>query len=91
MTKIYCNETNQEYDRQTLIDQNGIYQLGDTKLYLTQYPYINQGGTPTQVFYQAHAIDDDGNSYMIFWDIINEDTEDESEACDWEDYTVQQS
>ena len=33
--------------------------------------------------YKAHAIDVAGNQYMIVWEVINSETTDESEACDW--------
>lgn len=40
--------------------------------------------------YQALAEDDQENEYLVMWNIINEDCEDESEACDWTKYTVQE-
>lgn len=43
-------------------------------------PFVSDNGTE----YIAHAIDDEGNEYMVLWDVVNSDTEDESESCDWE-------
>ena len=42
----------------------------------------------TDNFYTAHAIDDDDNDYQIFWEIITHDCDDQSDACNWNDYSV---
>jgi hypothetical protein len=42
-------------------------------------------------FYEAHALDEDENEYMIYWPVINHnyhDGGDESDACDWDDYEI---
>lgn len=46
----------------------------------TQNPYVNDEGNQ----YLAHAIDENENEYIIAWEVINNETTDESEACDWE-------
>ena len=36
-------------------------------------------------WYEAPAKDDDGNEYLVMWDILdNWDSDDESDACDWD-------
>lgn len=36
-------------------------------------------------WYEASAKDDDGNEYIVFWDILPDwDGEDEGDACDWD-------
>lgn len=44
----------------------------------TQDPYIKDNT------YTAHAISVFGDEYQLSWNIINEETTDESETCDWE-------
>lgn len=38
--------------------------------------------------YRANAIDDEGNEVRITWPIINHETEDGGESCDWDNFTV---
>ena len=41
--------------------------------------------------YQALACDNQGNSYLVVWDVTINDidkSEDESNACDWDDFRV---
>lgn len=47
----------------------------------TQDPYVTDAGDQ----YQAHAVDADDKEYLIIWDVVNEDVEDESDACDWDE------
>jgi hypothetical protein len=56
-------------------------------LELLETPYITQGGTPTVAYYEAEAVDVEGNSYTVRWDITDNDTEEASEACDWDAFT----
>ena len=58
------------------------------KLTLTQHPYINGGEVHNSIYvlrdwYEAEAVDDNGNEYRVIWTIDNPDVEDESDACDW--------
>lgn len=46
----------------------------------TQDPYVSDEGDT----YQAHALDAEGNEYLITWEVANGETEDESDACDWD-------
>lgn len=66
---------------------------------ITQQAYLNQGGTPTSVWYEAHATsrtrkDTDGEpiGYKVFWSIKEgeEQSEFESEACDWDDFELEE-
>ncbi|MFD1179191.1 hypothetical protein ACFQ3W_23260 [Paenibacillus puldeungensis] len=46
-----------------------------------QDPYVSDNGEQ----YIAHAIDAEGNEYLITWSVINYETTDESEACNWDE------
>lgn len=54
---------------------------------LTQDAYYAEGRGQ----YTAHAVDEDGNEYMIYWNIVAEANEDgyyeceEDEMCDWDE------
>lgn len=63
------NETNS-----TIIEWNEI------ELRTTQDPHVSDDGK----FYKAPAISIFGGEYEITWEVINFDTTDESEACDWD-------
>lgn len=64
-----------------------------TIIKLTQDAYANGGSIRAgsrsayelTSWYEAHAEDDNGNEYRVIWEIVNPDTEDESDACDWLD------
>lgn len=72
----------------------GLVDYGYDTLYLTQDPYIDSreivsfSGTYTKNIYTAHAIDHQGEDYKIIWEIIDENAEDESDACGWDEYTI---
>jgi hypothetical protein len=60
-------------------------------LKLMQEPYINDqmlSGVQRRCVYEALAIDDNDDEYMVTWNVINLDCEDESEACNWDKFTV---
>lgn len=40
------------------------------------------------MYYKATFTDGDGYEYYVRWDIIDHDTEDESECCDWDVFRV---
>ena len=61
----------------------GTVMYGEVELRLTQNAYII---SDTQ--YQANAVDDVNNDYQVNWDIINIDCDDESNACNWDKYSV---
>lgn len=48
---------------------------------LTQDAYITGNGS--RDYYRAHAVDADNNEYYIIWDIVDAESDDESNACDW--------
>lgn len=66
----------------------GVVEYKGKTLSLTQYPYINYHNTKD--YYISHAVDDEENEYMVYWNIINDNAEDESDCCDWENYEVAQ-
>ncbi|MFU1797664.1 hypothetical protein ACM1RC_27620 [Paenibacillus azoreducens] len=57
-----------------------IIQWEGKELRTTQDPYISDDGSQ----YIAHAVDDRDDEYIITWEVINYETMDESEACDWD-------
>ena len=73
----------------SLTEQYGDYKDVDgTEYCLTQYPYPDtiRGGV---VGYVAHGYDRAGNPMHLAWEITNSETEDESEACDWDVFDAQ--
>lgn len=68
-------------------DQYGEVSHEGKKLVLTQYPYIEQNPNG-EIVYRGCATNSAGDHYELEWDIVNESCEDESEACDWEDFRV---
>ncbi len=47
---------------------------------LTQDAYVSDDSET----YEAHAADDEGNVYKVFWRVICTDTDDQSNCCDWD-------
>jgi hypothetical protein len=67
----------------SLTEQYGEYKDVDgTEYCLTQYPYLD--GTNDNPHYTADGYDFAGNPVRLTWEITNSETEDESEACDWD-------
>lgn len=62
-----------------------VFMDGD-EIRTTQDPYITEqeGWFDDKPFYKAHGVDDENNEYIIYWKIVDEETTDESNACDWE-------
>lgn len=58
----------------TIVDWNG------KELRTTQDPYVSDDGSE----YKAHAVDAEGNEYMITWEVVDAEATDESCACDWD-------
>jgi hypothetical protein len=56
-----------------------IFEVEGVEFRTTQDPYPNDSGNQ----YIAQAIDADGNTYQVRWDVLNFDTTDESEVCNW--------
>ena len=58
---------------------------------LTQNAYATGGSFPVPgggmyngEWYEAHAVDSSGHEYIVCWTDCNGDSEDESDACDWD-------
>ncbi|MFB7817401.1 hypothetical protein ACFC0X_24930 [Paenibacillus chitinolyticus] len=51
----------------------------DQVLKTTQDPYVSDDGDT----YIAHAVDEQNNEYIIKWEVIDHETDDESSACNW--------
>jgi hypothetical protein len=68
---------------ENLTKQYGEYKDTDgTEYCLKQYPYLD--GTNEAPIYTANGYDRAGNPMRLTWEITNSETEDESEACDWD-------
>jgi hypothetical protein len=54
---------------------------------LTQQAYV----VNAEGLYQANGVDADGNDYTVSWQAYDNwlEFEDESDACNWDKYTVQ--
>lgn len=59
-----------------ICEKNGV------QFILTQTPYCDDTS------FKAHAEDIHGNEYILEWEIVNEDVEDMSTSCDWENFSV---
>lgn len=46
----------------------------------TQDPYVSDDGKT----YKAEAVSVFGDKLEVTWEVINEETDDESEVCDWD-------
>jgi hypothetical protein len=57
-------------------------------VYLTQQAYLD--GTFENPVYRAAAEDAEGNEYNVFWTPVENymELEDESDCCDWDDFSV---
>ena len=78
-------------------DHGTVEHKGKT-LELTQEAYPTSGSFPVPGgetysgnWYEAHAVDADGNDYRVIWTEVDRDREDASEACDWDnpDYVLE--
>ena len=74
------------------IKDHGTVKHGDKTLVLTQDAYPTSGSFPvpggatyTGDWYEAHAVDAGGTEYRVIWTDVDYETEDESDACDWDD------
>ena len=78
--------------KQSNMSDHGTVAHGDKTLVLTQDAYPTSGSFPvpggatyTGDWYEAHAVDAGGTDYRVIWTDVDYETEDESEACDWDD------
>ena len=67
----------------------GTVEYKGKTLTIKQSPYLNYN-TVMGDHYKSMAEDEEGNEYIVRWDIINPDCEDESDACDWQDYQIEE-
>ena len=68
---------------------HGTVEHGDKTLTLTQEAYSQGGSFPVPGgatyngdWYEAHAVDANGNDCRVIWTEVDHQTEDESDACD---------
>lgn len=80
----------------TLTAEFGNYTKDGVDYAITQNPYQSYcAGSSTaymvagENYYVASGYDRAGNGVRLIWEITNPETEDESDACDWEDFTVE--
>lgn len=78
--------------KQSNMSDHGTVEHGDKTLVLTQDAYPTSGSFPvpggatyTGDWYEAHAVDAGGTEYRVIWTDVDYETEDESDACDWDD------
>lgn len=85
--KVYVKNLEKEFDLEKLEKEQGTYKYEGNTLWLIQEAY------PSDLYglennYTALAIDNEGNMYRITWDIIDFETEDGTETCTWNEYSV---
>lgn len=79
------------------MSDHGTVKHGDKTLELTQDAYPQggslpaRGGTHDGKWYEADAVDADGNHYRVLWTEVDWSAEDASNACDWDnpDYILE--
>ncbi|MGG3987467.1 hypothetical protein [Bacillus smithii] len=62
------------------VTNSTIFEWEGKELRTVQDPYVSDDGDT----YTAVAIDENNNEYQVYWEVINSDTTDESETCDWD-------
>lgn len=65
----------------------GTVEFCDEELEIIQSPYASDI-IGEENFYTAEAQCVNGRLYKVLWEITNPDCEDESDACDWNNYEV---
>jgi len=84
---VYVDNLSQIFDLNKLEKENGIFEYKNKPLRLIQDTYLsNLYGHESE--YTALAIDNGGRLYNIIWDIVNFETEDKKDTCNWDRYTV---
>ncbi len=81
-SEIKIKEIEENYFLNKFEERFGSVECFGRKIVIVHLPYIEQD------HYQSVGEDEDGNEYMIKWKITNRYAQDESDACNWEDYTV---
>ena len=79
-----------------LVDKFGAYHKNGLSYCIEQSPYLSYVAGSTngyviqgETYYRAFGYDSIGNGYYFWWEIINPEAEDESDACDWNNFTLQ--
>jgi hypothetical protein len=78
--------TDKTYDLDQLEKAHGMVKAANGAIvYLTQDAYLDANPhNLSEAIYSARGIDSFLNEYRIAWEIIDTDTDDESNACDWD-------
>lgn len=85
--KVYVENLGKVFDLKKLEKAQGTYEYEGKLLWLIQDSYPSDlSGHEKE--YTAVAIDIKGNMYCITWDIINFETKNIVDTCNWDDYTV---
>lgn len=86
-------EVNRFFVAEAIENLSDLYPIivKDKKMYqMTQDAYLNYNSKLNRDIYTAKAIDEDGNEYMLIWEIKDKESEDASNTCDWSEFTVEQ-
>ena len=87
--KIYDEFLRKEFETEDLERIFGFYKFNGIPIWLTQDAYMDgQSDDKDTWVYKADAIDSKGNLYRVTWQVIDFETEEGENACDWEVYTV---
>ncbi|MBZ9687006.1 hypothetical protein G9F72_011790 [Clostridium estertheticum] len=84
---VYVDDLSQVFDLKKLEEENGIFEYNNKQLRLIQDAYLSKL-IGHEGEYTALAIDNGGRLYNIVWDIVNFETEDRPQICNWDKYTV---
>lgn len=86
----------QEITFDRLVAAYGEYTKDGIEYAIQQNPYAdtvaglsNSYVVNGETYYFARGYDREGNPVRLIWEITNRDTEDESEACDWDVFEVE--
>ena len=67
----------------------GTVDYKNKTLKIMQLPYADSiGHSCDREVYRAIAEDEQGEEFEIIWDVINPEREDQSECCDWSEFSV---
>lgn len=69
------------------VDKNGLisFDLNGVNYATEQAPEISQDGAPAECYYEQKLA---GGAGVLKYDIVNQEAEDDSEACDWDKFDV---
>lgn len=77
------------------MSKHGTVEYKNKELTIMQAPYLEHcifgdGNMLSGDYYIAQAEDEDEQEYMIYWEVVDDLCEDESDACDWDVYAVKE-